>query len=180
MENKRKRKNKKPISTFLLKEEDDEIFKELMPVSIDTAEEEIPLEEIERKKKILYVVCPLCGMHRKIDKTGNYLIRKAKKEGTRVWDWEIKTGGYIKSERSKYYNPFKKVAFNYNFKEEPFISIRISLGKKGGFPEIKGIRLIDIPKLSDKVEYKKTFIRYVKEIERQCKELLKFLKSVFS
>jgi len=178
MENKRKRKNKKTVSTILLKEEDNEIFEELMPVSIDTAEEEIPLEEIERKKKILYVVCPLCGMHRKIDKTGNYLIQKAKKEGTRVWDWEIKTGGYIKSERSKYYNPFKKVAFNYNFKEEPFISIRISLGKKGGFPEIRGIRFIDIPKLPDWIKYKKIFIEYIKEIKEQCEELLKFLKSI--
>ena len=77
MKNKRKRKNKKPVSTILLKEEDDEIFEKLMLISIDTAEEEIPLEEIERKKKILYVVCPLCGMHRKIDKTGDYLIQKA-------------------------------------------------------------------------------------------------------
>ena len=178
MENKRKRKNKKPISTFLLKKEDDEVFEELMPISIDTAEEEIPLEEIERKKKILYVVCPLCGMHRKIDKTGDYFVQRAKKENLRVWNWELKEGEYIKSERSKYYNPFKKVVFNYNFKEEPFISIRISLGKKGGFPEIRGIRLIDIPKLSDRIKYKKIFIEYIKEVKEQCEELLKFIKSI--
>ena len=173
-----KRKNRKPISTFLLKEEDEEIFEELMPVSMDTAEEEIPLEEIERKKKILYVVCPLCGMHRKIDKTGSYFIQKVKKEGIRVEDWKMKTGRYIKSERSKYYNPFKKVVFNYNFKEEPFISIRISLGRRGGLPEIRGIRLVDIPKLSDRIKHKKIFTEYIKEVEEQCKELLKFLKSI--
>jgi len=178
MKNKRKRKNKKTVSTILLKEDDNEIFEKFMPISIDTAEEEIPLEEIERKKKILYVVCPLCGMHRKIDKTGDYFVQRAKKENLRVWNWELKEGEYIKSERSKYYNPFKKVVFNYNFKEEPFISIRISLGKKGGFPEIRSIRLIDIPKLSDRIKYKKIFIEYIKEVKEQCEELLKFLKSI--
>lgn len=84
-----------------------------------------------------------------MDKTGNYLIQRAKKKRIRVKNWEVKTGKYIKSERSKFYNSFKKVTFNYNFKEESFISIRILLGKKDGFPEIRGIRLIDIPELSD-------------------------------
>ena len=99
-------------------------------------------------------------MHRKIDKTGSYFIQKVKKEGIRVEDWKMKTGRYIKSERSKYYNPFKKVVFNYNFKEEPFISIRISLGRRGGLPEIRGIRLVDIPKLSDRIKHKKIFTKY--------------------
>jgi len=177
---KKKRKIKKPISTFLDigLEEEDEIFKELIPALVETSEEEIPLEEIERKKKILFVVCPLCGLHRKIDKTGECLIQKAKKEGIRIEDWAIKRGMFIKSERSKYYNPFKKVGFNYNFKEEPFISIRIAVGKKKGFPEIGAIRLTDIPNLPEK--YKKTFMEFVKEIEKQCEELLKFLKNISS
>jgi len=46
---------------------------------------------------------------------------------------------------------------------------KILLKKREGFPEIRGINFIDILKLLDKIEYKKTFMKYIKKTERQCK-----------
>ena len=165
---------KKPLSTILeaIEEEDEEIIE----VATPTAEEEIPEEEILKRKKIIMVVCPFCGLHRVVEKKGTRLIEKAKKKQMRVYEPEIKSGEYILSERSKFYNPHKITAFNlYNFKDEPFLSIRIAI-PRCGFVEVGVVKLQDIPFLPEK--YRKMAIEFVKQILKQAEEFKNYVKSL--
>jgi len=165
---------KKPLSTILeaIEEEDEEIIE----VATPTAEEEIPEEEILKRKKILFIVCPFCGMHRVLEKKGTGFVKRAKKENIDVFEDKLKNGEYIKSERSKFYNPNKQVAFNlYNFKEEPFISIRVSFGKNKIY-EVGALTIKDIFYLSP--EKRKKFIEYIKQLKKRCEEFLDYLKEI--
>lgn len=169
--------SKKPLSTILeaIEKEDEEIIE----IATSTAEEEIPEEEILKRKKILFIVCPFCGMHRVLEKKGTGFVKRAKKENIDVFEDKLKNGEYIKSERSKFYNPNKQVAFNlYNFKEEPFISIRVSFGGRGrgGVYEVGALTIKDILFLSS--EKRKKFVEYIKQLKERCEEFLNYLKEI--
>jgi len=170
--------SEKPASIFLdvEVEPEDELLEIIGPEKIQP---EIEITDIERRKKVLYVVCPFCGMHRVIEKKGTNFLKKAKHWESRVFEPEFKQGKFIKSERSKYYNPYKEVSFNkYNFKEEPFISIRVKIGGKGegGFYEIAYLTIEDVLKLSEK--FKEKFIKYLLELREQAEKFLKYLDEI--
>jgi len=171
---------KKPVSTILEAfQTEEEDIKELIEIATPTAEEEIPLEEIQKRKKILFLVCPFCGMHRVIEKKGTGFIKQAKKENIDVFEEKLKTGEYIKSERSKFYNPNKEVRFDlYNFKEEPFISIRVSIGGKGqgGIYEIGSLTIEEVLKLPENIRSR--FIKYLQQLKDQAEKFLKYLEEI--
>lgn len=144
---------------------------------------------------ITCVVCPLCGYNRPIRKTGITFLRSIKRKSGKILKElgkkptqrnierllkevanKIKKGEFIRSRAAKY-NPKKEVSFNIvNFKEEPFIIFKTSLGRGMGFKEIGGLKLSEINKLSD--EDKKVIMMFVDEIKTQCNELLDYMKKI--
>lgn len=144
---------------------------------------------------ITCVVCPLCGYNRPIKKTGITFLRSIKRKSGEILKRlgrrptekniekllkevaeKIKKGEFIKSRAFKY-NPKKETSFNIvNFKEEPFIIFKTSLGRGGGFREIGGIKLKEINKLSE--SDREVIKMFIKEIKIQCSSLLKYLESL--
>lgn len=136
-------------------------------------------EKVAKKmgKKIAFVVCPLCGLSRKLTKTGGYYIRQSKIRKPKLikdLEEELKRGEKIKSLRSKIYNPQKDTRFNIYSFDEPFISIRQSNGRGTGFKEIKDeiIKMSDIPK--EKKKDREKLLVLVKEIREQCQKILDY------
>lgn len=134
-------------------------------------------EKVAKKvgKKIAFVVCPCCGMSRKLNKTGGYYIQQSKTRKPKLisdLEEKLRTGELIKSPRSRTYNPEKNTGFNtYSF-NEPFISIRESGGRGTGFREVEIIKMSDIPKLPKKDQ--KMLLDLVNEIREQCNKILDY------
>lgn len=137
-------------------------------------------------KKIAFCVCLLCGMHKKLNKTGaNYILKlKAADRKDKELKYKLEEGLEIPARsKSKKYNPYKHTAYNLiNIEEEPFISIRVRGNGKGGFYELPisetgrveegSIRLSDIPKQSKKD--REMLLEIVDEIREQCKRILDY------
>jgi len=157
----------KKISTFLdfeLKTTKPEVLEEFG----------ISKRKAKRIRAVPYVVCPMCGTHEPLRKTGTY-SRKIRKRMSRreaekhEKDW--KAGRLVKS-RAKIYNPHKEVAFNVmNVEEEPFVSIRVSTGRGKGFVEKAIITFKDIQNLPE--EDKEILLPLVEQIRYQCERILK-------
>ena len=110
---------------------------------------------MEERTEIPYVVCPLCGLHRKLHKNGLYALRRKKQE--------------IRSRAAKY-NPEKDTRFDIvNLEDEPFLSIRVSEGKDGGLKEVKTYTM----KEAVKSEYKEDVIRLLEEMKEQIGKISK-------
>ncbi len=94
---------------------------------------------ITDNKEIPYIVCPLCGLHRKLFKNGRYAI--------------IRKKALKANSRSVKYNPEKETRFDIvNIKDEPFISIRERLNGRGGLYEIRTLTIkeaLEDPEYSD-------------------------------
>ena len=99
-------------------------------------------------KEVHFTVCPLCGLNRKLDKTGMFAeIRKVKTP--------------ISKGRARY----DKV----DLKNIPFIDIREGLGGRGrGFPRIKGITLKE-------AQQDPLYEDLIKQIISSCQKILKIL-----
>ena len=123
----------------------------------------ITTEEGEELTLIPFVVCPLCGLSRKSEKTGRYaLIRK--KQG-------------IESRAAKY-NPDKETRFDIvNFFEEPFISFRVRAFGRGGLPEAFGLTMEEALK-NDNPEIREMAREYLTQIKFQCEELLNHINKL--
>ena len=112
---------------------------------------------------IPFVVCPLCGLSRKVGKNGRYaLIRK--KQG-------------IESRAIKY-NPEKETRFDtVNFFEEPFISFRVRTAGRGGLPEAFGLTIEEALK-NDNEEIREMARDLLTQIKFQAEELLNHINKL--
>jgi len=111
-------------------------------------------------KTIPYVVCPLCALSRPLRRTGAHNLRTEKKGSKKT-----------RSERSSRFNPDKEITFSlFNPETSPFVSIRVSLGRKG-FAEKKIITFRDIKTLPQRDQ--EILLPLVREIRKQCEEILK-------
>lgn len=141
-------------------------------------------------KKIAFCVCPFCGLHRKLNKTGaHYILKlKAADKKDKELKYRLEEGLEIPARsKSRKYNPYKHTAYNLiNIEEEPFISIRVRGEGRGGFYELPisetgrvedgSIRLLDIPKQSKKD--REMLLEIVDEIREQCKRFLDFTDKI--
>jgi len=110
---------------------------------------------IEERDTIPFVVCPLCGLHRKMHKTGRDALRRKKI-------------GEIKS-RAAVYNPGKDTRFDVvNLEKEPFLSIRVASGRSAGLKEIDMLTLEE----AINSEYRHEVILLLKQMRKKAKELL--------
>ena len=171
------KKNKK-ISTFLEFETEDDI-REKQDAEFGLLRSKAKKLQKDLKHKA-YVICPLCGLNRPLNKTGGYFIQKTKAKGKTalILQHELrKTKKYIKSERARKYNPRKYTSFNIvNIEDEPFISIRVSLGRGRGFEEVDIIKLSDIKDF--KGQDKEILLELVNEIREQCKRILDYTEDL--
>jgi len=164
---------------------------------LDTDSQEefgVSREDTRRLQKGLklkaFVICPLCGFHRPVHKTGTYFLRELKRRAgkkgmsretteriltTAIMD--LRTGRFVSS-RARIYNPTKETSFNkVNIDREPFIVLKKSLGRGGGFEEVYGIRLDDLHKELSKDDLK-IVGSMIDEIEEQCKYVLNKIKTI--
>lgn len=127
-----------------------------MNLKITTAEgEELTL--------IPYVICPLCGISRKLEKNGRYALIK-KKQG-------------IESRAAKY-NPDKETRFDIvNFYEEPFFSFRVRAFGRGGLPEAFGMTIKEALE-SDNEEIRQKAMDLITQIKFQAEELLNYINEL--
>lgn len=152
-------------------------------------EEKVPTEEgfgasrkvAKKIHRIAYLHCPVCGMNRKLNKTGGYYIWKQKQKGGKFDEAKIKDsleeGKKIKSSRSKKYNPNKITAFNlYDLKNGPFISLREAQGRKRGIREVEIIKLSDIKKMPERDQI--VLRELVSELREQCQKILEFTEDI--
>ena len=103
----------------------------------------------------VFVVCPLCGIHRKLHKNGLYAIRRKKAR-------------QIES-RARIYNPDKETRFDVvNIEDEPFFSIRLSTGRAEGLVEVFGVPLKDALKYP---ALREETIRLLREMKKQLDNL---------
>jgi len=171
-------KKTKKISTFLEFETED-TSKEKQDSEFGLLRSEAKKLQKDLKHKA-YVICPLCGLNRPLNKTGGYYIQKSKAKGKTalILQHELrKTRKHIKSERAKKYNPRKYTSFNIvNIEDEPFISVRISLGRGRGFKEVSIIKLSDIPSMPERD--KEILIELVGEIREQCQKILDYTEDL--
>jgi hypothetical protein len=171
----------KDISTFL----DFETIDDTTPSREEMGVDELGVSYTRARKfkgKLLkYLVCPLCGMHRKMFKNGMSFVRKSKARG---WGREavikdLQEGRLIKSERSSYYNPSKETGFSsMDLKVMPFISLRRSDGRQSGFSEIEIITFDSIIGISDDTD-REVLMGVVKELRDKCKEILEYTEELF-
>ncbi|HDK42282.1 MAG TPA: hypothetical protein ENG87_02800 [Candidatus Pacearchaeota archaeon] len=162
----------KPISTFL--------DFDLRPDKKDSEGFGISRKVAKEIKLVPYVVCPLCGLNRPLHKTGNYYImrKKAKAKNIDEFKQKLEEGKYIKSSRSKRYNPNKETRFNlYDLKNGPFISLRQALGRGHGIKEVEIIKLSNIKNMTNTSD-RKLLIDIIKEIRVQCKKILDFTEDI--
>ncbi len=115
-------------------------------------------EEIEERPAVVYVVCPLCGLHRKLHKNGRYAL------------WRKKMGA-IRS-RALVYNPGKDTRFDIvNYETEPFLSIRATAGKGTGMKEIDFLTMRE----AVNSEYRHEVIELLKQTRKKAQELILFI-----
>lgn len=114
------------------------------------------IEEILEAEEIPFVVCPLCGLHRKLKKNGRWAIIRKKM-------------GDIRSRALKY-NPEKETRFDIvNIQDEPFISIRLRALGRGGLPEVRALTLKEA---IEDPEYREDTIELLRQIKSKIEELL--------
>jgi hypothetical protein len=146
---------------------------------------------LQRSVKLkAYVICPLCGLHRPVHKTGTFFLRelkrKAGKKGLSAETtervitsavMELRSGRFVSS-RARIYNPEKETAFNkVNVEKEPFIVLKASRGKGGGFEEVYGIRIDEIEKKLSESD-KEVVYKFIDEIEEQCNRVMSIIKRI--
>lgn len=147
----------KQISKFL----EFEIYDETEPTKEDFGISEKPAKKVG--KKLAFVVCPLCSLSRKLNKTGAYYTGKRKRKK-----------GTASEYRSLLYNPQKETAFNlYDLENSPFISLRVASGKGYGLPEVEIIKLKDIANLPKKDQ--KVLFELLEQIKEQCSKIIDYI-----
>ena len=122
------------------------------------------IEEEKERREVPFVVCPLCGLHRKLEKNGRWAIIKKKM-------------GEIRSRAIKY-NPEKETRFDIvDIKKEPFISIRLRSYDRGGLPEIEALTMEEALKHPEYRDKAKELLSQIKEqIEKLLPEIERLLK----
>lgn len=87
-----------------------------------------PIEDKERKR-IPYVLCPICCRNQPLNRTGVYRRNIKKVKGKK--DYKKPKEGNVEL-RSIKYNPDKETSFGkFDFANSPFISIREATGSEG-------------------------------------------------
>jgi hypothetical protein len=120
----------------------------------------ITLEDGRQYKLIPYVVCPLCGLNRKINKNGRFAIQK-KKSGKKL----------------RHTNLDKDTRFDrVDFKNNHFFSFRVSIGR-GGIVEVLPLTI------EEAINHENPSIRekardLAKQIYQQASQLKEYLEQI--
>ncbi|MCL6577970.1 MAG: hypothetical protein K6T73_01100 [Candidatus Bathyarchaeota archaeon] len=144
--------------------------------------EEFGISKKKTKKvttTVSFLVCPLCGLHKRMGRTGMHFIIKMKRYGKRakeVAEKLVETKEIVGS-RAREYNPHKEDSFSLvDLKEAPFVSIREARGRGKGMPEIAIIRISDIPNLP--AADRKILIPLLLQARDKCQEIIKEVEAV--
>jgi hypothetical protein len=172
-------KNKK-LSTFLdFDVNKNSISENIFEKNKETGEYGITSEKVTSISKLAFIVCPLCGNHHKLNKTGG-AARKSMKRRTAAERVELKEqieNKLLVRSRAKLYNPAKELKFDrVDLHTEPFISIRQASGRGRGLPEVGIIPFSELDKLDE--ENKVVMREYVKQIYFKCKEILEEIEKL--
>ena len=122
----------------------------------------ITLEDGTQYKLIPFVVCPLCGNHKKVEKNGIYALQRLKSKGkVRVPKGEKQT----------------EARFDIiDFKNNKFFSFRIARGRQG-LPEVYNLTLKEAI-THENPEIRAKAIELAKQIKKQSHELVNYLEEL--
>ena len=137
-------------------------------------------QEYKEPNFVPFLICPICGLNRPMNRTGVYAMNIAKRNikserGMREYVKQFIEGKRIHS-RAKKYNPSKETRFDIvNIEDEPFVMYKIA-GGKGRFNEVPELAVTysDIKKMSDNDQ--RILGEYVEQIKRQCIDILELFE----